>query len=54
MTEALNIPVRTWMNDEAGVALPAVVVLGFIALTDADPNWLLTRTGPTYRSRQLF
>jgi len=45
LAEALGLPVRTWLNYEAGVTIPAEVILRFIALTGADPAWLLTGHG---------
>ena len=49
LSEALGLPARTWSNYEAGVAMPAIVMLRFIELTGADPHWLLTGDGPQYR-----
>ena len=42
LAEALGIPAGTWANYESGVTIPALVAPKFIALTRADPNWLLT------------
>jgi hypothetical protein len=44
----LLLPVRTWENYEAGVAIPAPVILRFIDVTGASPHWLLTGQGPKY------
>lgn len=49
LAQALGLPDRTWSNYEAGVTLPASVLLRFIDLTGADPHWLLTGQGPRYR-----
>lgn len=49
---ALSLPFRTWHNYEQGVTIPAPVMLRFIEQTDADPRWLLTGQGPTYRPRR--
>ena len=49
LAEALQIPVRTWLNHEAGVTIPAPVILRFIDITGADPYWLLTGEGNKYR-----
>lgn len=49
LAEALQIPVRTWLNHEAGVMIPAPVILRFIEITGADPYWLLTGEGDKYR-----
>jgi len=48
LADALGIPARTWANYEAGVVIPAVVVLGFVELTGACPHWLLTGEGERY------
>jgi len=45
----LNLPTRTWLNYEAGVTIPATVILGFIEATGADPHWLFTGDGRKYR-----
>jgi hypothetical protein len=44
----LRLPERTWSNYEAGVTMPAQVLLRFIAETGADPHWLLTGQGERY------
>jgi hypothetical protein len=49
LAEALHLPFRTWLNYEAGVTAPALVVLRFIVLTGACPHWLLTGEPPRYR-----
>ena len=46
---ALGIPARTWLNYEAGVVMPAEFLLRLIALTHANPEWLLTGQGERYR-----
>jgi hypothetical protein len=48
LAERLNLAVRTWLNFEAGVAMPAEIILAFVALTNANPNWLLTGQGERY------
>jgi hypothetical protein len=48
LAEVLQLPFRTWMNYEAGVTIPAQVILRFIEITRAHPHWLLTGTGPRY------
>ena len=45
VAEALGLPVRTWMNYEAGVTIPATVILKFIDISGANPRWLLTGEG---------
>ena len=47
--QALSLPERTWLNYEAGVAIPGSVLLDFLALTSVEPNWLRTGEGPRYR-----
>jgi len=42
LAQALDIPVQTWLNYERGVTLPAEVLLGFLEVTGADPQSLLT------------
>jgi hypothetical protein len=48
LSERLNVPARTWMNYEAGVVVPAEVVLRLITLADVNPYWLLTGEGQKY------
>ncbi len=45
LAEILRIPVRTWSNYEAGVVIPATVILRLIAACQVDPHWLLTGEG---------
>ncbi len=45
LARALGLPLRTWRNYEAGVSMPAPVLLAFVALTSANPLWLLTGEG---------
>ena len=45
MAEALRLPPRTWMNYEAGVTIPAQVILRLIEVSGANPHWLLTGQG---------
>jgi hypothetical protein len=49
MARRLGIPVRTWYNYEAGVTVPAEVVLRIIELTSLEPSWLLSGKGPKFR-----
>ena len=51
LAKDLGIPPRTWENFEAGVAMPATVLLRFIILTGCDPHWLLTGEGQRFRGR---
>lgn len=48
LAEVLNLPWRTWQNYEAGVTIPALVILAFIGVTKAEPHWLLTGHGSKY------
>jgi hypothetical protein len=41
MARALHVPLRTLLNYEAGVTIPALVILHFIRLTGVSPEWLL-------------
>ena len=45
LAEALGLPDRTWRNYEAGVTIPALVILRFIEVCGASPHWLLTGEG---------
>ena len=49
LARRLGIPVRTWYNYEAGVTVPAEVVLRIIQLTSLEPAWLSTGEGPKFR-----
>jgi transcriptional regulator with XRE-family HTH domain len=50
---ALGVPEQTWRNYERGVTMPAELLLAFIALTGADPNWLLTGDGERMSSQNV-
>jgi hypothetical protein len=45
----LGLPLRTWLNYEAGVTIPGEVLLRFMETSRVDPHWLLTGDGPKYR-----
>jgi hypothetical protein len=49
LAEALGLPYRTWVNYEAGVIIPALVMLRFIEVCGASPHWLLTGEGRPFR-----
>jgi len=51
LAKALKLPPRTWENYEAGVVVPASVLLGFILSTGVEPRWLLTGEGERYSLR---
>ena len=50
LAEMLRLPARTWINYEAGVGIPAPVVLRLIQVTGVSPCWLLSGQGPRYRA----
>src|SRR5690348_12776414 len=50
VARSLGIPWRTWAHYEAGMTMPATVMLKFIQLTSVEPGWLLNGNGPKYRS----
>jgi hypothetical protein len=39
------------MNYEAGVTIPALVILRFIVISGANPTWLLRGEGEKYTGR---
>lgn len=45
LANKLGIPKRSWGNFEHGVTMPDSVLLRFITLTRANPEWLLTGVG---------
>jgi len=45
LADAVGVPAQTWRNYEGGVTMPAWVLLRFLALSGANPNWLLTGQG---------
>src|SRR5689334_19945618 len=49
LARRLGLPIRTWYNYEAGVTVPAEVILKIIELTAVEPMWLLHGRGPKYR-----
>ena len=48
LANALRIPFRSWIQYESGETIPALIMLNFIAITAADPHWLLTGEGRRY------
>jgi DNA-binding transcriptional regulator YiaG len=54
LADALEIPLRTWLNYESGVVVPAQVALQLIVLARVNPYWLLTGQAEKYvhRSRE--
>jgi hypothetical protein len=49
LAHALDLPYRTWLNYEAGVTIPAPVILRFIQLTGVNPEWLSSGQREKYR-----
>jgi hypothetical protein len=49
MAKRLGIPCQTWKNYEAGVIVPAVIILMLIELTSVEPRWLLNGDGPMFQ-----
>ncbi len=50
LARRLGLPIRTWYNYEAGVTVPAEVMLRFVELTAVEPLWLLRGQGPKFRA----
>src|SRR6516164_11559478 len=50
LARRLGLPIRTWYNYEAGVTVPAEVILKIIELTSVEPVWLLHGKGPKFRN----
>lgn len=48
IAEDLGLREQTWRHYEAGVNIPADVILRFIAVTNAHPYWLLSGSGEKY------
>jgi hypothetical protein len=48
LAELLGIPQRRLARIEAGEPIPAEILLRFIAVTGANPRWLLSGEGETY------
>ncbi len=51
LAEALGIPLRTWENFEAGVAIPGPLLLEFLVVTNVNALWLLRGEGEPYLGR---
>ena len=49
LSQAMNVPARTWEHFENGVMMPAWILLQFIQITGVEPGWLLTGKGDRYR-----
>ncbi len=48
LADELGLPVRTWLNYEAGVIIPGRALLSFIDRAGVHPHWLLTGEGEAY------
>jgi hypothetical protein len=48
LADQMDLPVRTWLNYEGGVTIPAEILLGFIEVTRASPHWLLSGEGDRF------
>ncbi len=48
MAARLGLPSQSWANFEAGVSMPACVMLELLVATGADPKWLMTGEGRRY------
>lgn len=49
LARQLGLAQRTWSHYEAGVTLPAPVLLRFIEVTGTEPRWLLHGFGRRYK-----
>lgn len=45
----LDLPSRLWIQYEWGSPMPSDVMLRFLAVTRAEPHWLLTGAGEKFR-----
>ena len=51
LADAVGVPTRTWLNYEAGVAMPGVILLRFLDVTGVSVAWLLRGEGDRYTSK---
>jgi hypothetical protein len=51
MADDLNLPVRTWLNYEKGIVVPARVLLEVLVRGHVNPQWLLSGEGMKYDQR---
>src|SRR5262245_64114696 len=51
LAEALHLAARTWRSYEAGVDIPARVLLRFVEISGLSLLWLLTGEGRRYLKR---
>lgn len=47
VAQEVGVPVRTWENYEAGVVMPAIVMLRFLDATQASPRALMDDPPPS-------
>jgi hypothetical protein len=52
LAQRLCLPFRTWTQFETGRTIPALVILRFMEVTDANPHWLSTGQGDKYLGRE--
>lgn len=48
LAQHLGVPTRTWTNYEAGVTVPAEIILMLVCRIGVKPHWLLTGKGRKY------
>ena len=53
LARVLGVPERTWVHYETGAAIPAEVILRFVAITHAEPIWLLFGQGAIFRDQSF-
>ena len=51
LADALEIPLKTWLNYESGVVMPAALALKLLVQLHVRPSWLLRGEGEKYRRR---
>lgn len=49
LAQFLGLPWKSWARYESGAAIPAHILLKFMAITSVEPKWLLTGEGSRYR-----
>jgi phage repressor protein C with HTH and peptisase S24 domain len=52
LAQQMGVPVRTWYSYEAGVRIPAEVLLRFVDLTGVETSWLLHGRGPQFQAQR--
>ena len=51
LADALELPLQTWLNYEAGVVVPGHVILHVQVVTGVTAQWLLNGDGKKYDRR---